>query len=288
MFKQKNDLYTKYTIIYKRMGIKYSFSELLSFIRIENGLFTSGVAISGYLIFNQLSSNILPLFFAMFFGTGASYAYNYLKDRREDIINKNRLNKFVLEGGKGMFIVVSLYFLGFISSLSFSLFSWITYMFLIVISVLYSGWIRIKEKFLIKNLNTGLGISLSFMVGAMVSGFVYEVMFSYALIVFMLGFAANILGDIRGYKGDRSIGMLTLPMLFGFEKTKGIIYSIISFISISVLFLNYIAFYPLIPFIVTSVVLLSKNHMRGTRALMLSSFAFLPLFLILAKVMGVG
>jgi 4-hydroxybenzoate polyprenyltransferase len=104
----------------------------------------------------------------------------------------------------------------------------------------------------------------------------------------MLGFAANVLGDIRGCEGDKFIGMLTLPILLGSGKTKWIIYSIISLILISILYLKYIAFYPLIPFMIFSLVLLSRDYMKWVRVSMLSSFAFLPVFLILANIIGGG
>jgi len=268
------------------MRKKHILKELLSFIRIENGLFTGGIAVSGYLVFNRLDLIVLPLLMAMFLGTSASYAYNYLKDRKEDLVNKKRLNRFVLEERQGKVIVVSFFFLGVVLSLSFYFFSFMTYLFLIMISVLYSGLIRIKERFLAKNFNTGLGISLSFMVGAMANGFFDFAMLAYAGIVFMLGFSANVLGDMRGLEGDRSIGMLTLPMFLGPEKTKLLIYSIISFLSLSVFLLDCLAFYPLIPFMIISIFLLAKGRMRGVRVSMLSSFAVLPVLLIMFNLIG--
>lgn len=268
------------------MEKKRILSEFFSFIRIENGLFTGGVAVSGYLIFNQLDFIILSLFFAMFLGTGASYAYNYLKDKREDIVNKKILNYFVIKERKGRYLVMFFYASGLILSFLLSFVSLITYIVLVALSLIYSGRPRIKERFLLKNIYTGFAISLSFVIGATAEGYIPNVILSYVFIVFILGFAANVLGDIRGYAGDKSIGMVTLPILLGFEKTKIIIYSIILFLLIMVLLLENSAFYPIMPFMIAAVIFLFRNRMRSSRMSMLSSFAFLPVFLIFIRIFG--
>ncbi len=268
------------------MGNKHILKEFISFIRVENGLFASGIAISGYVIFNHADFLMLPLFIAMFLGTCASYGYNYLKDIREDFVNKETLNKFVLEEGKGRNIVVCFYIFGFVSSLLLSAASCIVYLFLILLSIIYSGMVRIKERFLVKNFHTGFAISLSFVVGAAAGGVVSVQITPYVLIIFILGFAANMLGDIRGYRGDKSIGMLTLPILIGFGKTKLIIHLLIISFLTSILFFRYSDFYPLVPFMVLASILLFKNRLIGVRILFLSSFACLPVFLLISNLIG--
>ena len=263
------------------MGNRYFYflKEFLSFIRIENCFFAAGIAVSGYLIFNRLSILVLPLLFAMFFGTGASYAYNYLKDVREDLANKRSLNRFVLDGSKGRMLVASFYFLGFIASFFLSFYAWMTYLILMMLSVIYSG-ARIKERFLVKNIYTGFVISFALIIGAAANQPPSMAMVPYAAVVFVLGFAANILGDMRGREGDASIGMVTLPILFGLEKTRVALYALLSLLVASIMFLKHPVFYPIIPFAIMSMLFLWKNCMRLSRMAMLSSFVSLPLFML--------
>jgi geranylgeranylglycerol-phosphate geranylgeranyltransferase len=264
---------------------KSLFLELISFIRPENCFFTAGIAVSGLLIFGRLNPFIAPLIVAMFLGTAGSYAYNYLGDKKEDLVNGKRLNLFVLDERRGRAAVMCLFASGAMASLFFPLPSMLTYFFLILISVLYSGRTRIKEKFILKNLNTGLGLSLAFLTGAFIAGF-NEAMLYYAFAVFVLGFTANLLGDLRGCKGDKSIGMKTLPLVLGPEKTKIVIYSLTAFLVLFVVSSGCFAFYPIIPFVLAMVVLLSKNNMKGSRFSMLSSFAVLPLLLMVLRFWG--
>ncbi|MFH1237322.1 MAG: UbiA family prenyltransferase [Candidatus Aenigmatarchaeota archaeon] len=266
----------------------FAIKEFLSFIRPENCFFTAGIAVSGYMIFNQANAVLLPLFLAIFCGTGASYAYNHLTDKAEDAINRSRLNAFVLDGKRGRNAVAALYLTGLAFSIFTSFMSLLVYLFLLLISFLYSGDARLKEKFIVKNVNTGMGIALSFLVGAMAGGLASADMLLYVLIVFMLGFAANVLGDIKGCIGDKAIGMKTLPILLGTEKTKVIIYSVVSLMSVLVVALGYAAFYPLLPFMAAAIFLLHAGRMKATRASLLSSFTFLPLMLVLTKIIGGG
>jgi len=268
------------------MRKRYLLKEITSFIRIENGLFIGGISVSGFLIFNSMDMAIFPLFLAMFLGTGASYAYNYLKDKREDLVNKKRLNKFVTENNKGNTIVISLYILGFISALCLSSLAIMTYLALIGLSLVYSGKTRIKEKFLIKNFYTGLSISFSFVVGALALGNLCPSLLSYVFIVFILGFTANLLGDIRGLRGDETIGMLTLPMMLDLHRTKGIIYSLLLFLLALIFLFGVPSLYPVVPFIIAAVFTLSKNRLRECRIFMLSSFTLLPVLLFMMDIIG--
>jgi len=252
--------------------------ELLCFIRPENCFFSAGIAASGYIVFNGLNAILLPLFAAAFMGTGASYAYNYIKDRKEDLVNRKRLNFFVNNTDKGMTLVTLLYAAGFLLAAGVSLASAALYAALAAMSVLYSRN-RIKEKFLVKNAYTGLVISLSFLVGAAATGFSLAMM-PYVTIIFMLGFAANTLGDIRGRKGDEAIGMTTLPIAIGAEKTKLVIYSLLLLTSAAIVLSGSRAFYPIVPFTALAVMCLSLNHLALSRMSMLSSFALLPLFIL--------
>lgn len=257
------------------------FKELLSFIRIETCIFAAGIGLTGY--FSSLAgkahgAGILFLLFSIFLGTGASYGYNHIKDRKEDLINKKRLNIFVKKKGVGMAIVASLYLSGFALSILVSPLSSVIYVVLAALSIIYSG-ARVKEKFLAKNILTGLVISFSFAFGAAASNpFSWNVA-SCLLTIFMLCFAANILGDIRGRRGDKAIGMTTLPILLGVKRTKIIIYSLLSLVMLSIILEGNTAFYPVMPFVAASMILLSKNLLRMSRMSMFSSFVLLSLMM---------
>jgi len=285
MFKHKMIYIPKTYIIYKRMGIKVILREFLSFIRIETCLFITGMSLSGYLLFNSMGLKIFPLFFAILLGTGASYAYNHLTDRKEDAVNNKLLNSFVLDTSLGRKLV----FLLFVSGLFFSLFlspiSTILYSFLVILSLIYSGF-RVKEM-RIKNVFTGFSMALTFLIGAGVTGFLNLEMFSYFSLIFLFGFAINMLGDMRGYRGDRKIGMKTLPIIFGFGPTKLVIYTTAGIFLVCVIILGFSKLYPLVPFLFLASFFLQKNNLKGTRFTILSSFISLPMFIGIMNIAGV-
>ncbi|MCX6817400.1 MAG: UbiA family prenyltransferase [Candidatus Aenigmarchaeota archaeon] len=251
--------------------------EALSFIKPEICFFCAGIAASGYIVFNGIDAKLLQLFIAAFLGTGASYAYNYMKDAKEDMANGKKLNFFVINSGRGRIFVSLLYVVGFLFSL-LSPVSAAFYVVMAVMSVFYSRN-RIKEIFLVKNVFTGMTISLSFLLGAAAGGF-SPAMVPCVAAIFFLGSAANALGDIRGRKGDEAIGMITLPIAIGVERTKLVIYSLLSLCGASILLSGSRALYPVIPFVVLTIMCLSRNNIALSRVSMLSSFALLPLFII--------
>jgi 4-hydroxybenzoate polyprenyltransferase len=68
----------------------------------------------------------------------------------------------------------------------------------------------------------------------------------YAVFAFFMTLVREIIKDIEDLKGDNTFGCKTLPIVLGIRKTKGIIYLIIVFFSVSVLVLNY--WYEALPF----------------------------------------
>ncbi|NIO22718.1 MAG: hypothetical protein GTN38_01670 [Candidatus Aenigmarchaeota archaeon] len=267
------------------MGIKFILWGFLSFIRIETCLFVTGISLSGYLLFNQLGFKIFPLFLAIVLGTGASYAYNHLTDRKEDIVNNRILNTFVLNINLGRKIALSLFLSGLFLSIFLSPVSTILYSLLVVLSLVYSGF-RIKEM-RIKNVFTGFSMALTFFIGAGVGGFLNFEILSYFPFVFLFGFAINMLGDMRGYRGDKAIGMKTLPVVFGFGVTKFAIYTTAGIFLLCVIIFGFSKLYPLIPFLFLASFCLQKNNLKGTRFAILSSFIFLPVFIAATKMVGV-
>jgi len=267
------------------MGIKFILGEFLSFVRIEICLFVTGISLSGYLLFNPIGFKVFPLFLAMVFGTGASYAYNHLTDRREDVVNNKILNSFVLNIDLGRKIVFFLFLSGLLFSIFLSPASVLLYSSLVILSLIYSGF-RIKEM-RIKNVFTGFSMALTFLVGSCVAGFLSIEMLYYFPFIFIFGFVINMLGDMRGYTGDKKIGMKTIPIVFGFKATKFVIYTTAGIFLVFITIFNFLILYPLIPFIFLALLFLQKNNLRGTRFAILSSFISLPVFIIMLKVFGV-
>ncbi|MCK5023358.1 MAG: UbiA prenyltransferase family protein [Candidatus Aenigmarchaeota archaeon] len=267
------------------MEKRYIFRELISFTRVETSLFITGIAITGYVMFNEISPTMLFLCLSFLTGTGASYAYNHLTDKKEDVINNKKLNMFVQRNFLGKNIVVLLFAIGFVFSLSLPQISFIFYLLTISLAVAYSG-LRIKSIFIIKNVFTGLIITFSFLTGAVMSNTLNFNVIVYLPIIFIFGITLNILGDIRGLEGDIKSGVKTIPAIFGEHVAKKVVYAITAlFLSIVIIF-ELIMVYPLVPFMILISFFLKGNNHKGSRISILSSFVFFPVFAVLLNLSG--
>lgn len=261
-----------------------SLKDLLSFMRVETCFFISGMTLTGYLIFNSFSLNIIYSFLAVFFLSAASYAYNHLTDRKEDLINNKKLNRYVTNE-KGPFIVIFLLLLSIFFFLSLSKMSSLAYFLWILACLGYSAF-GIKRTLIIKNVYTGLVIGVAFLIGATAEGFFSSSMIIYYFLVSAFGFNINLLGDLRGYEGDKLTGIKTIPVRFGYGVGKKIFYSVFSLFLLSIVILNFKLLYPLGIFIFIAVLFLTTDDLIKSRYSILSSFIFLPLVLIFAEING--
>lgn len=259
--------------------------EFLSFIRIETCFFVTGISVAGYAIFNEIGIGLLFLFLAVLLGTGANYGYNYLTDMKEDAVNNKSLNFFVLNPAVGRKLVVSLFAAGLFFSVFTSTASLAVYSALIALGIVYSG-LRIKGMFIIKNLFTGLTISFAFLMGSAVSRAPDFEILSYIPFVFLFGMTLNILGDIRGYEGDMAAKVKTIPLVFGREAAKKIVYSITALFAVSAIISARVLLYPLIPFMLMISFFLHRNDHRKSRISILSSFVFFSVFMIILNLAG--
>jgi 4-hydroxybenzoate polyprenyltransferase len=259
--------------------------EFLSFIRIETCLFISGISVAGYAMFNKIDYSLLFLFLAIFLCSGASYGYNYLTDRKEDRINNKRLNYFVMKSREGKLAVIMLFVSGFLSSLRLPLPSFVVYLMLIVLGAVYSG-LRIKGMFIVKNVFTGATISLAFIVGASISGSLDAQAFSYLPFIFLFGLILNILGDIRGHEGDAAAKVKTIPVIFGSNAAKKVVYSMTLLFAVCAIIFSRVLLYPLIPFMLMISFFLHRGDHRKSRLSVLSSFIFFSCFMLLFNLSG--
>ncbi len=260
---------------------KASFREFFSFIRAETGLFMTGIAISGYLLFNPVSLKMIFLALSLFFLSSSGYSYNHLTDRKEDLINNKRLNLFVTNN-KGIIFVILFIILSFVSSLFLSRVSFLLFLICLVASIFYSIS-RIKKIIFVKNIYTAFFVSITFLLGAAVKNPITTEVIAYLPFIFLFGFTLNLLGDIRGYHGDKSVGMKTLPIIFGIDGAKKIIYFITGIFAVSVIALNFKMLYPLLPFMLLISFFLSKDEIGKTRICLLLSFIFFASILIAIK-----
>lgn len=265
--------------VFKREGI-HSAKELVTFMRPETGVFIAGMAATGFLLFNPLGIYLLYVSLAVFFLSAFGYSYNYLEDKKEDLLNNKQLNEFVTNG-KGPLVAVSLLTTAFIFSLYLSRAAFWIFLFSIPLTIAYSRC-RIKEVFLLKNVYTGFVMALMFLIGATTIHMSYEAFF-YLPFVFVFGFVINLLGDIRGYSGDKAAGIKTVAVVFGPGATKKLIHlSVWTFIGAT--FLLNKALYPILPFALAISFFLEKDDLKKTRFSILLSFMFMPVFLAITKI----
>jgi len=229
--------------------------DLLDFIRLRICFTVLLISMSGYLLFASPDSGVLLAALSMFFVFSGGYAYNNIKDKAEDLLNRGRINPIV-NADKKYIIVLFCFITGFICSLFFSGYSVATFLFILLLNFSYS-FFSIKKYFLIKNLYTGFVISLAFLFGAAAaSTLTAEVVIYYLLMSFFI-FIGSLISDLRDYAGDKKTGTRTLPVILGFDKTKKLVYLLFSLFSFMVILLP--KFTILLPFVLIMVWLLRKN-----------------------------
>lgn len=254
--------------------------EFINFMRPETSIFIGGIAATGFLLFNPIGLGLFYVFFTVFFLSAFGYSLNYLEDKNEDLLNNKRLNVFVTNG-MGPFVATSFLAVSFIFSFQLSGIAFWIFLFSVPFTFAYSKF-RIKRIFLIKNIYTGAMMALMFLIGA-ANGALVNATFFYMPFVFIYGFVINLLGDIRGYNGDRAAGIKTVAVLLGLDATRKLIHiSMWTFICATVLFNK--ALYPLLPFAFAISFFLERGDLKKTRICILLSFMFLPVFLAMTKI----
>jgi 4-hydroxybenzoate polyprenyltransferase len=259
-------------------GVFFSIKEFVKFIRLETCIYVSCMGMSGYLLFNRPDLTLLILFLAIFSATAAAYAYNHLTDREEDAINDRRLNVFVTNG-RGAGIVMLMFGIGAFFALFLPPFSFLLFLLNIPVIVAYSR-LRVKKIFLLKNVYTGMTMSFTFIIGACINGTPSTDMAYVFLFVFFIGCIGNLIGDIRGYKGDLASGAKTLPVRIGIGTSKRFVHFMLLGFSISILVSRYALFYPFVPFVISVSLFIALEKHRASRYCIILSFVsfFLSLY----------
>lgn len=266
-------------------GGKFYIKEFLEFVRPKICLFITGIAATGYLLFNPLDSKLIYVTVCSFFAAAAGYTYNQLTDKREDSINKKKLNLFVLNNwGRvlvGIFLLLSFIFSLFISKLSILFF-----IIGITTGMAYSA-LRIKEIFLLKNVYTALVMPIPFLVGAAANSSITLEVLTNFLIITCLVFIVSLLGDLRDREGDKAAGVKTVSVVLGYHRVKNILSILLGLFVFLAILSNFKGIYLLIPFISAALFFLRIDDLIKTRICILSSFILLPIILFIMKTGGV-
>ncbi len=205
-------------------------NNFLDFIRLRICIYATFLAAIGYLIFNVMGTNIFLVMLSVFFGTGATYAFNNMTDVEEDMINRKKPNS---PPSKSTGYAVILLFLS-LSLILASLLSVSSLFFMgipIVAGILYSH-LRLKKYTLLKNLYTGFGATFVFLMGASAAGAVSNETFLYYLIFSFFIFISSIISDMRDYKGDGISGIRTIPVKIGYENSRFVVQVLLAAFSV--------------------------------------------------------
>lgn len=103
----------------------------------------------------------------------------------------------------------------------------------LILGVFYSlEPIRLKKRFFLKQLTTATGHALAVLSGALAVGVVSPPALFLIAINFAISIGVNPLMDLRDLRGDRAMGMTTIPVVFG--PTLTVRFAIATFFSIAV------------------------------------------------------
>jgi len=245
--------------------------ELLGFIRINICLYTASLAAIGYLLAGKPGHQLAYVMLSALFGCAAAYAYNNITDVKEDLINRKRMNHFS-DKSSGKAIVALCAILGAALALKLPAAASLSYLSFTALLMAYSA-LRIKERLLLKNAWTALGVSQAFLIGAFTAPAGAAIIGAY-LAMSLLLFAGSIIADMRDVEGDAKTGIITLPVRFGIPFSIKIIWLL--FLSASALIIKTTSLYVLLPFSLVSLLLASKG--RFSDAHLVGGISFLALF----------
>jgi 4-hydroxybenzoate polyprenyltransferase len=110
----------------------------------------------------------------------------------------------------------------------------------------------------------------------------------YATFAFFMTLVREIIKDMEDLKGDHTFGCRTLPIVWGFRKTKFLIYTVLAIFSVTVLLLNFYftklpEYYFLIFLLPTMLILLVRLVRADTK----KDFAWLSGFCKLIMILGI-
>lgn len=258
--------------------------EFVSFMRPKIALTVTGVAVSGYLLFNPLDWKLIFVILSSFFVTTGVYSFNLMTDREEDRINNRRLNQFVLNN-KGYVFVALFLTLGTFFCLFLSRLSGLFYILALVMGVGYSKF-KIKKVFPFKNFYAGFILPLTFFIGAAANSQISDKTFIYYLLISLYIFTISLISDLRDVRGDKASGIRTIPVVWGKNLGEKAIYFSLSIFFLSVISTKSLGLYSLLPFLVPVAFFIKMGNPKKAHVSSMTSFMFLPFGIFILKFFG--
>ena len=221
------------------------FGGLPEFIRLKLSITAALLASCGYMLFSPSGPGLVFISSGSFFGCCAIYGYNNMIDKKEDMVNRGKVNP-IARSPIGRPLVAVCLTAGFAFASFLPPVSLILYSLFVAGCMLYSAF-GVKRYFLVKNIYTAFALSLVFMSGAAYSAFHVD-MVAYAAVVFLLMLSGSFASDLRDMKGDAHAGFRTIPVVMGRATAKASVLSILAFMMLSVVFLDLSRLLVIIPF----------------------------------------
>ena len=218
------------------------------------------LAAFSFLLFNDPSSEIIAVIIAAYALMTAIYTYNMITDKREDLINKGKVNKWVVDYS-GSVLSMSFLLLGTLLSISVDRLP--IYTFAALAGFAYS-YFRVKEIFPWKNIYTGLLVGLTFLYGAEAG-------------------LPTVVSDLRDYEGDKQARIKTVPVHIGKSNSRMLFANILGATSgLMLMTFGIMWIYPAL-FAIPSIVLAQKERYHLSHSYIVMSFITIPLALFFAQ-----
>ncbi len=258
--------------------------EFIRFIRPKICLFITGIAASGYLLFNPISSKLIFVILSSFFGSAGAYSINLMTDKEEDLINNKKLNYFVLNNIGWIFafsfIVFGILFCSFLSKMS------VFFYFLSAFLGAVYSFFKFKKITLFKNLYAGFVIPIMFLLGAVANSIISINILSYYLLISLYIFTISLLSDLRDYEGDRALDIRTLPVVLGKEIAGKIVYGLLILFTLSVIMLEAVGLFPFLPFVALFALFLRRGDPHRAHVSQMMSFVVFPIAAYMLTTLG--
>jgi len=169
--------------------------------------------------------DLIKIGIAVTFVGYAVYFYNDLMDVEDDLKNKELGNPVPASrpfaSGKVTKNMMIFYILlsgtiGLITAITINYKILILLLFYIILGVLYStDPIKLKKRFLMKQMVIAAGYAIDHLVGAYALGSLNPAVIYLTTLDFIITIGVNPILDIRDIEGDKAIGVKTIPVIFG-------------------------------------------------------------------------
>ena len=260
-----------------------SVKDFFNFIRLPVAVTAVMFSIISYLLFNPLSTNILPLCISIFLLTIFGYSINSVTDTEEDKTN-NKLNA-TFSGGKGIIVSFLACIAGFVFVLMLGTTPTIFYLTTAILYLVYS-FLRVKKLYLVKNAFIGFAYINIFLIGSTIQGITLSAVLVGMIFAFFV-MIRSIIRDLNDIKGDKKAGLKTLPAVFGYRKTKHIISSLLFMFLVILVSHKLLLAILFSPFILASTYFVQKEKHHIAHAIAVFSFFFFAGVLLMIKIFGV-